>query len=552
MPAPADARASAFAGASLLIVDDSPAQQRVVREMLAGLGCRRVDQALDAENTLRMLRAKPYDLVLCDYDLKSGGRGLHLYEMAHEAGLLPGPSMVVLLTGAPSFEVVLATHELQADDVLIKPLNAPVLGERLSALLDRRRTLMKVYALMSERQLEAALKACDEIVAARSPWASAAMKLKGQVLMEMGRTEDATQLYRSVLTVRKDLPWAQLGLAWSHHASGQLDAAKAVAKGMIESPAGSRNLEAYDVLARCLDAGGESMAALQTLQEAASMLPSARRLRALGEFAYRHCELASAKDAFTRLVKITKSGVAARDEDLLRLAQVRVDVNEADGALVVLDSVRPRDPRTAEIDGVVHAIRAQSQAKLGQHPLAASSLEVARQIIREARPDLSTLTLAKAEILNGQPAEGLRLLRLGFGSGQGSPEEQRIHRSYIDMALRTTEHEHLWDELYGDDAARGRIQEAQALFRSGRMDKALRSIEEARLHFGDIPEVLLEAAKMHCVALRMSRRMEADLVQRADGYLSQLEALRPADVRLHQMRQYHAETLRLLDASPPS
>ena len=120
------------------------------------------------------------------------------------------------------------------------------------------------------------------------------------------------------------------------------------------------------------------------------------------------------------------------------------------------------------------------------------------------------------------------------------------------MALRTTEHEHLWDDLYGDTAVRGRIQEAQALFRSGRMDKALRSIEETRQQFGDSPEVLLEAAKLHCVALRMTRRMEAGLAQRADGYLRQLEGLRPSDARLHQMRRYHAETLRLLDASPPA
>ena len=552
MPAPADTRASAFAAASLLIVDDAPAQQQVVRGMLSSLGFRRIEQALSAEDTLRLLRAKPFDLVLCDYDLQSGGKGLHLYEMAREAGLLPGPSMVVLLTGAPSFEVVLATHELKADDVLIKPLTAQVLSERLWALLDRRRALMNVFRLMAGGELELALKACDEVVAARSPWASAAMKLKGQVLMELGRVGDAGQLYRSVLTVRKDLPWAQLGLAWSQHAGGHLDAAKAVAKGMIEGPGGSRNLEAYDILARCLDGGGESMAALQTMKEAASLLPSARRLRELGEFAYRHCELATAKEAFTRLVKITKSGVAARDEDLLHLAQVRVDVNEADGALVVLESVSPRDPETAQIDGVMHAIRAQSQAKLGQHPLAASSLDAARQIIREARPDFSTLALAKAEILNGQPAEGLRLLRAGFGSGQGTPEEQRVHRSYIDMALRTTEHEHLLDDLYGGDAARGRIQEAQSLFRSGRMDKALRAIEETRLHFGDSADVLLEGAKLHCVALRMARKLESELADRADDYLRRLEVLLPGDARIQQMRQYHVETLRKLqDAAVP-
>lgn len=115
----------------ILIVDDEPALQQLVGEILSGAGYE-TDSALSCAQALERLRVAPPDAVLLDVMLPDGD-GFSLLEKMQAVRDLP----VLFLSARDEDEDRLKGLGLGADDYITKPFSLAVLRARVNAQLRR-------------------------------------------------------------------------------------------------------------------------------------------------------------------------------------------------------------------------------------------------------------------------------------------------------------------------------------------------------------------------------------------------------------------------------
>lgn len=90
-----------------LVIDDFQNMRATLRQMLITIGVQEVDAASKAEEALERMRAKRYDIVLCDYNLGSGMDGQQLLETARAQGLIGYGTTFLMVTAENSSEMVM-------------------------------------------------------------------------------------------------------------------------------------------------------------------------------------------------------------------------------------------------------------------------------------------------------------------------------------------------------------------------------------------------------------------------------------------------------------
>ncbi|MDP1533139.1 MAG: response regulator, partial [Rubrivivax sp.] len=218
-----------------LVIDDMPTQQTTLRGQLQMLHIQKVDVATTAEDAIRMVKAKPYGLVMCDYNLNQKSDGQQLLEYLRDSGLLSPECLFFMVTAENSYAAVASASEHKPDAYLLKPITAGDVEDRLKALLDRRNALLAVNQRLARQDFNGALAECNNLLAKKDRWTMQALQVKGQTLLQMGRHEDAREVYTQVLGLRPNLIWAQLGMAKAHRAAGKFEDAKFLAQSIIAS-----------------------------------------------------------------------------------------------------------------------------------------------------------------------------------------------------------------------------------------------------------------------------------------------------------------------------
>jgi len=526
---------------SALVIDDMAVQQTTLRGQLAMLGLSKIDAAGTPDDALRMIRARPYALVLCDYNLNHKTDGQQLLEYVREQGLLTAECLFFMVTAENAYASVASTTDHKPDAYLLKPITAGDIEERLKAQLERQRALLPINERLTRNDRAGALAECEKLLARKDRWFMQALQLKAQTLLQLGRHEDAKAVYLSALAQRSQLLWAQLGLAQAHKAAGAFEEAKLVAGDIINTKGGEKNVAAYDIVAESLEAQGDLRGAQRMLSEAAAVVPSAKRLRMVGESAYRNGDLELAKTCLAKVAKATRGALTAQAQDTLSLAQVLVDRGELQEAFGLLDDSAAAQRSNAQFEPVAQALRAQAHAKAGDTAAAAAAAQRAREALRTGKADFATVALAKAELMTGNAAAGLELLK---GAVTSDHDNARV-KALIRNALNDTGHAAEADALIDGATAglTGRVADAKRLFRESRIDEALALIEAAAKDFPDNTTVLLQAAQINCMTLRLRKRVDAAAAERVRLYLSRLERLLPASDRVTQMQRYYRETM---------
>ena len=533
-----------FSKLHALVVDDAPTQLTTLRGQLSMLGIGRVDAASNAEDALRQIRAGKYNLVLCDFNLNQKTDGQQLFEYLRDNGILAPDCLFFMVTAENSYTSVAAASEHKPDAYLLKPITASDVQDRLKAALERRKAFEPVNAALARSDLPAALSAVDTLLTRKDRWFMQGLQQKSQILLNLGRHAEAREVCQSALAQRPQLVWAQLGLARGYKAGGLFDEAKQLAREIIESTDGQRNLAAYDVLAEALEAQGDTKGAQWVLRDAATAVPSAKRQRLLADCAYRNGDLETALECMARVTKSTQGALTSQPQDTLALAQAMVDAGQATQALGLLDQGLGKHATAPQVESVAHAIRAQALARNGDAAGAHKAVARARETMRGAKADFATVALAKAELVTGHEDAGLKLLGTAVSSDHENPRVKQLVRN----ALRETGHEEKMDSLV-EAAAAGlqvRVTDAKSLFRDSRIDDALSAIEAALKDYPDNTGVLFQAAQMNCLALRLKKQLNTAMVERVRLYLTRLEKLMPGNDRLTQMQRYFRETMALL------
>jgi two-component system chemotaxis response regulator CheY len=118
-----------------LVVDDFATMRRILRNLLAELGFRQVDEASDGRAALELLRQNPYDFVISDINMPRIGGFELLRQIRADAKLKELP--VLLITSEASKDDVLQAIRLGANGTILKPLTKSTLEEKVRNILLR-------------------------------------------------------------------------------------------------------------------------------------------------------------------------------------------------------------------------------------------------------------------------------------------------------------------------------------------------------------------------------------------------------------------------------
>jgi lipopolysaccharide biosynthesis regulator YciM len=234
-------------------------------------------------------------------------------------------------------------------------------------------------------------------------------------------------------------------------------------------------------------------------------------------------------------------------QDTLLLAQTMVDLGEAQEALKVIGEGQGNFRNTPAFSNVALAIQAQAEVATGATDQAAKTLARARETMRKGKADFATVALAKAELMNGHEQAGLALLESAISADH---ENTRI-KQMVGKALCDTGHE---DKIAAvvESAATGlqnKVADARRLLRDSKVDDAVAAIEAAVREYPENTGVLLQAAQINCMALRLKKDLDHTRIERVRTYLTRLEKLLPGHDRVNTMRRYFRETLGALESS---
>lgn len=196
----------------ILLVEDYDQVIAYTKSMLVLLGFSQIVVAKNAEAALHACRKTHFDLILCDYNLGQGRDGYQLFEALKAESLLKADCSFIVVSGERHRQDVYGMVEFLPDDYLLKPFNYAGLQRRIERAIEVKQALCQPYQLIAEENYADALQACDVAIEEHPKYQTYVRRLKGELLVKLGRYHSAEQLYQDVLSFR-ELPWARLGLA---------------------------------------------------------------------------------------------------------------------------------------------------------------------------------------------------------------------------------------------------------------------------------------------------------------------------------------------------
>jgi two-component system chemotaxis response regulator CheY len=117
----------------ILIVDDYKTMLRIIRNLLKQLDFNHVDEAVDGSTALAMLRAKPYALVVSDWNMQPM-TGLELLREIRADELLRDTPFI-MVTAESKTDNVVAAKRAGVNDYIVKPFNAGTLKAKIQSVL---------------------------------------------------------------------------------------------------------------------------------------------------------------------------------------------------------------------------------------------------------------------------------------------------------------------------------------------------------------------------------------------------------------------------------
>ena len=137
-----------FPDLAALVVDESLYVRRILRDMLARVGIKRVQEAPDGAEALGVLGESKPDLVILDWDfaILSGEEFIRLTRTPTTS---PAPTVpIILMLSRPTRYVVDRAIALGVNEIIAKPFSPKVLWSRLDEVINRPRDFVQVRGIV--------------------------------------------------------------------------------------------------------------------------------------------------------------------------------------------------------------------------------------------------------------------------------------------------------------------------------------------------------------------------------------------------------------------
>ncbi|MGQ0730613.1 response regulator [Acidovorax sp.] len=282
-----------------LIVDSNATSRSILVGQLREYGVTRIVQCSRVQDARARLEHTVFDYVLCDQFFgESNYSGQTLLDDLRRAQLLPFSTVFFMVTAEASYAAVAEAAESALDGYLLKPFTPSALFERLSLARLRKIHLKPIFDAIEAEDFEQAAALCVERFEARKPYWLYAARIGSELLLRLGRHDEARTLFEAVIAARA-LPWAKLGVARAQIESGQAARAITTLQELIGEDASFA--DAYDVLGRAQVEMGNFSQAIETYRTASTLTPdSVVRLQKLGMMSYYMGDRATATKVLAR------------------------------------------------------------------------------------------------------------------------------------------------------------------------------------------------------------------------------------------------------------
>ena len=513
---------------SALLIDDLPEMRTTVRIQLADCGLKKCDMARNIKEAVEKISAARFDLIVCDYNLGQGADGQQLLELVRRRKVLPFSTAFLMITGETGYEQVSTAAEYTPDDYLIKPFTSKTLQSRLERIIDRKSALQPIYQYLGDRgsDKQKALAACNALLAEKSRYAPEVNRIKGDLLVDLQRNDEALALYQAVLTERST-PWAEVGKARVLIAQGQDDKAKQHLTRTLQ--AYPNYLEAYDLMIGIMEKS-DKPGAQRMVEKALKIAPTTQRHRQLGGIALENEDFERAEEAFNRAVEKDRTGFFKAFEDFTGLAKSRIEQGKVDAALATVKEMNKSFTPSPELTVRQAAAECYVHGRAGNAPAAKAALERTMVAKNKAELDVSAqLEIAQACFAAGEPDQAKEIL-------QGIAEDHHENESVLAKAQSVFRVAGLGGE--GEvflAATKKRMiklnNDAVAMAQSGDLDKAYAMLEEAANRLPNNAQVAINTA---IAALMRAQRqgMKFEHFNQAHHYITQAHHANPDHPRL--------------------
>ncbi|MYM93485.1 response regulator [Duganella vulcania] len=325
---------------SVLIVDPNPGMRGSLHNMLNQSGITKIDYAVSSGTAIRQLAKKPFDIVLCEYDLGNGSGenngqdGQQLLEDLRHHKLIAPSTIFIMLTSEGVYSKVIGAAELTPTDYVLKPFTVDALLQRLRKAVERRDVFLPVHQLVELGSVRKAIGECGIAEEKNPRYAIDFARLRAELLVSLDELADAEVVYQVIL-MNRPIAWAHLGMARCQFGQQKyVEAQETLQELLVHNP---KFMAAYDLLARTHEALGQQEAAKKILEDAVAISPNmVRRLRHLGEVAFETGDVGVAEKAFKQVVAKAKYSEFRDPEDHVKLVKTLVkkgDAHQASGVI---------------------------------------------------------------------------------------------------------------------------------------------------------------------------------------------------------------------------
>ncbi|MBS4097987.1 MAG: response regulator [Sulfuricella sp.] len=516
-------------GKKALVIDDLVGMRSSLRTTIGSLGIETCDMASSAREAVEKMRARFYDLILCDYYLGDETDGQQLLELVRRSKIISHKSLFIIVTAERSQDRIVAAADFLPDDYLVKPFTAEVLGKRVVALSEKKDYFHDVFVALDDDLLDVALKKVEPLVETKNKYWVDAMRLKGETLLKMDRYADALKVFDEILAL-KEIPWATMGKVKALKGMGDLEQGQYLLAGLLGEH--GEYLAGYDMLAEMLSEKGDRDTAQKLVEKALEVAPVMHRQKTVGRLALESGDYDKAEKYLSEVVERGRYSYFKEAEDYTMLSSVHIEKGDTEKAREVLDMVGQRFKESPELKTQVGIYKAMSwqkegkpaQAKALLEPLLADSANV---------PAAVKLDLAKAAFLIGDRESGERLVK------------ETIKSNHDDTALKDSAVK-MMEGIGLAEGAKEMVAKAAdevvalnnqgvLLAREGKLEEAAALLVDAVKHLPDNVTILLNAASVMILSMRKTGANPETLAL-VDSYLAKATSLAPHHKSLGQAR----------------
>jgi DNA-binding response OmpR family regulator len=400
-----------FAEKRVLIIDDHPGMRSSMRAILSGFGVVLIEMSGTANDGIRRLQAKNFDIIICDYFLGDSSDGQQLLEQLRRNNLISLSTIFIMVTAERLYEKVVSAVELAPDDYLIKPFSGEVLRSRLERIMAKKQAFAAIYHLLEDGKLAEATQLCKELTKYQNKYTIDILRLLAELYVTQGKFDEAQDIYQQVVSLRA-VPWARMGLATMFHYKNRHHEAEELLEEVIdEAP---EYMAAYDLLSKVCESQEKNERAQQVLERAVAASPLiAHRQKEMGQLAMRNGDMEAAEKAFENVVERGKTSFFRSADDYANLSRVQMERGKTKEALNTLRDVRVSFNGSPEAEFTASVMESLVHKQTGDEAASAKALEAALAIQKTnpiAADENLSLDLAKACFAHGKDDEAKRVI----------------------------------------------------------------------------------------------------------------------------------------------